>query len=167
MYSSVIPGTNVFCNWLFLALSWVSLESAANFRLFHRIAKTLEKRKAQQLLGLNWFSILEMNSWQNKIFLFQERNRFQRQLTEIQRVKYGFNITNFYSISTFVSPIYTSSLGQTWMFLRQVKEQLGKSNLIILFTKEKCRLWWEKHPSIHFSLHRLRFFHLSTEKVRA
>ena len=38
MYSSVIPRTNVFCDWPFLALFCVSLETAANFRLFHTVA---------------------------------------------------------------------------------------------------------------------------------
>ena len=34
MYSSVIPGADRFCDWLFLAYSCVSLNTAANFRLF-------------------------------------------------------------------------------------------------------------------------------------
>ena len=38
MYSSVIPGTDVFRDWLFLRCSCVSLETAANFRLFLNVA---------------------------------------------------------------------------------------------------------------------------------
>ena len=38
IYSSVIPGTDVFCDWLFLGYSCVSPETAANFRLFLIVA---------------------------------------------------------------------------------------------------------------------------------
>ena len=44
MYSSVIPGANVFCDKPFLALSCVSLEMAARFRLFFSVA-IMRKRK--------------------------------------------------------------------------------------------------------------------------
>ena len=52
MHSLVIPGTNVFCDWLFLALSSVSFETAANFR-FPSVAINLEEEKTQQLWKLN------------------------------------------------------------------------------------------------------------------
>ena len=45
--------------------------------------------------------------------------------------------------STFVSPIYAFSLAGKILFTRQFKVQLGKSTLIILSIKEKCRLWRE------------------------
>ena len=38
MYSSVIPGTGVFCDWLLLGCSCVSLEITASFRLFLCVA---------------------------------------------------------------------------------------------------------------------------------
>ena len=39
IYSSLIPGTNVFCDWPFLGCSsCVSLVTAANFRLFLNVA---------------------------------------------------------------------------------------------------------------------------------
>ena len=63
IYSSVIPGTNVFWDWMFLALSCVSLETTASFCLSLRVAITLEEIKAQQLRRLNWFFVLEINSW--------------------------------------------------------------------------------------------------------
>ena len=58
-YASVIPGTNAFCDWLFLALSYVCLETAANFRLFLRNALALEERKSSKMLKLNWYFILK------------------------------------------------------------------------------------------------------------
>ena len=49
MYSSVIPGTKVFCAWLFLAFSCVSFETAAKFILFLNVAVIMEEGKTQQL----------------------------------------------------------------------------------------------------------------------
>ena len=43
MYYSVIPGTHVFCDWLFPAISCVSVETAANFRLFLGVSINLEE----------------------------------------------------------------------------------------------------------------------------
>ena len=45
MYSSFIPWTNVLCDWHFLALSCVSLETAANFCLFLCFAILRKKQK--------------------------------------------------------------------------------------------------------------------------
>ena len=59
MYSSVIPGTYGFCDWLLLALSCVSLETADNFRLFFSVAIILEEGKTQQLRGLNGLSVFK------------------------------------------------------------------------------------------------------------
>ena len=45
LYSSLIPGTDVFRDWLFLGwYSWVSLETAARFRLFLNIAIFLQEK---------------------------------------------------------------------------------------------------------------------------
>ena len=53
MYSWAISGSSVFCDWLFLVFSGVSLETAANFRLFLKVAKIL-KETFCQLWRLNW-----------------------------------------------------------------------------------------------------------------
>ena len=51
------------------------------------------------------------------------------------------------------------------MFTRQIKVQIGKSTLIILFIKENdADSGGKKHLSIHFFPHGPRPFHLSTEK---
>ena len=57
MYSSVNPWLNVFCEWLFLVLSGVSLETADNFLLFLDVAIIL-KEKLRQLWKLNWYIFL-------------------------------------------------------------------------------------------------------------
>ena len=53
MYSPVIPRLSVFCDWLFLVISGVSLETAANFLLFLNVAMIL-REKLCQLCRLNW-----------------------------------------------------------------------------------------------------------------
>ena len=53
------------------------------------------------------------------------------------------------------------------MFTRQIKVQIGKSTLTMLFIKEKMPTFaGNKHLSVHFFLHGPRLFHLSTEEVR-
>ena len=54
MYSLVIPGTDVFCDWLFLKYCCVSLDTAANFRLFPNVAISWEK-SVQQFGKLKYF----------------------------------------------------------------------------------------------------------------
>ena len=54
MYSPAIPGSSVFCDWLFLAFSGVSLETGANFLWFLNVA-LIFRRKLCQLWRLNWF----------------------------------------------------------------------------------------------------------------
>ena len=46
MYSSVIPGTDVFCDWLFLGRSRVSLETTANSRLFFSVAISWGRKRS-------------------------------------------------------------------------------------------------------------------------
>ena len=53
MYSRALSGSSVFCDWLFLVLSRVSLETAANFRLFLKVAMIL-REKVCQMQRLNW-----------------------------------------------------------------------------------------------------------------
>ena len=77
----------------------------------------------------------------------------------------GYNLYN--NNCTFISPIYTFPWRETELFTRQIKVQIGKSTLIILFIKaEMPTLAGNKHLSIHFLLHGPHLFHLSTEKVR-
>ena len=51
------------------------------------------------------------------------------------------------------------------MFTRQIKVQIGKGTLSVLFVKEKMPTLAEnKHHSVHFILHGPRLLHLSTKK---
>ena len=53
MYSWAISGSSVFCDWVSLVFSGVSLETAANFRWFFKVAMIL-REKFCQLWRLNW-----------------------------------------------------------------------------------------------------------------
>ena len=56
---------------------------------------------------------------------------------------------------------------KTFLITRQLKIQKGKSTLILLTIKERMpTLAGIEHISVDFLLHGLRFFHLSTQKVR-
>ena len=60
----------------------------------------------------------------------------------ISTIPKGNNLYNH--TCTFISPIYTFPWRETYLFTRQIKVQIGKSTLIILFIKEMgCRLWRE------------------------
>ena len=48
IYSWALPGSSVFCDWIFLVFSGVFLETAANFLLFLKIAMILRKEVCQQ-----------------------------------------------------------------------------------------------------------------------
>ena len=56
MHSWAIPGSSVFCDWLFLEFSDVSLETAANFLSFLNVAMILKKNFCQ-LWKLHFFKI--------------------------------------------------------------------------------------------------------------
>ena len=58
MYSWAIPGSGVFCDWLFLVFFVVSLETAANFLLFLNVAMIL-RQNFRQLWGLIFFYLYE------------------------------------------------------------------------------------------------------------
>ena len=77
----------------------------------------------------------------------------------------SYNLQN--NNCTYISSIYTFLWLETKLLKRQIKMQIGKSTLIILFIKEKMpTLAGKKHLSVHFFLRGPRLFHLSTEKVR-
>ena len=67
-YSSAISELSVFCDWLFLVFSGVSLETTANFLLFLNVAMILRK-KLCHLWRLNWFLFY------NKVLIFSIMRR--------------------------------------------------------------------------------------------
>ena len=90
MYSSVTPGTNVFCDWLFLVISCVSLETTANFRLFLSVS-ILPKGKNSTIVKteLFFYSLNELLRATECSFFFNEESDFnQKQSTELQKCQY-------------------------------------------------------------------------------
>ena len=71
MYSWAISGSGVFCEWLFLVFLSVSLETAANFLLFLKIAMILREKFCQQC-RLNWSFIFIVQS-DDPLLLWGER----------------------------------------------------------------------------------------------
>ena len=78
MYSGAIPGSSVFCDWLFLVLSGVSLETAANFFLFLSVAMIL-REKLCQLWRQNWFFNL-YQKWQSLLIWGEMVSTKEKQL---------------------------------------------------------------------------------------
>ena len=69
-------------------------------------------------------------------------------------------------LSFLISPTYSFPWRETSLFTCQIKAQIGKRTLIILFIKGKTpTLAGNKHFSVDFSLHGPRLSHLLTEKV--
>ena len=90
MYSSTTPTTNVFCDWLFLVISCVSLETTANFSLFLSAA-ILPKEKSQQLVktDLIFYFLNEFLRATEYSFFFNEELDFNhQQTTELQKGQY-------------------------------------------------------------------------------
>ena len=136
MYSWAIPGSNVFRDWLFLVISGVSLETAANFLLFLNFSMIL-REKLCQLWRLNWFfifitEVLISSYYEGKgqtVNVFWQR--IQNQRLKIYRI-----------ILVFSSFLFIPFPWRETLFsIGQLKVQMGKSTWIILSLKEKCRLW--------------------------
>ena len=112
----------------------------------------LSKGKSRQWWRLNLSFIVFINwsslNLRDKVSMisivkrwFSENNNMQQSQYFIKgTIPEGYNLYN--PNCTFSSPIYTFLWRETQFFTRQIKVQIGKSTLIILFIKEKeCRHW--------------------------
>ena len=164
MYSWAILVSNVFCDWLFLVFSVVSLETAANFLLLFKVAKTL-REKLCQLWRLNWFSNLKQKCWFP--LLWGKRVSTKANRWWFQRRSPIPEATKIYSNnSTSVSPIYTFSMAGNKAVYTPIQGTFMKKYFNHTIYKGKMpTLARKKHLSFYLLLHRTRLFHLSTEKV--
>ena len=143
---SASPRTGLICDWLFLVFSGVSLETAANFFfLFHFCH--ISERNACQLWRLKWTFLARTLRWSpplwGKLVSFIG-NSFWWEILCTTPESYNF----LYIISFFVSPIYSFSMARNIIVHTQMQCTIReKSILIILFIKEKCRLWREINTS--------------------
>ena len=153
MYSSAIPGSSVFCDWLFLVFSGVSIETACNFLLFLNVAMIL-REKLCQLWRLNWFLNFVTKMSISSIMREKDLNK-SKQLMISNWVQYRKTRNLCINNSTFVSPIYTIPWRETKLFTRPFKVQKGEKYLNHIIYKGKMpTLAGNKHLSIHFFLHR-------------
>ena len=144
MYSSVIPWMKVFCDWLLLVCSFVSLETAPNLRLFVNVAISWGRTfdSGEDWIFCNFFQLEKWQMWG-----FEMKDKLQSFTVKGQK-GVNTNNTKFYNNKiSFISAIYTSSLAEK---LNQEK-QMGKSTLIKLTTKENADSGGKQthfHPSL-------------------
>ena len=62
IYSGSLPESSVFCDWLLLVFSGVSLETAASFLLFLKVTMILREKFCQQWT-LNWTFYTYIQQW--------------------------------------------------------------------------------------------------------
>ena len=171
MYSSVIPGTKVFCDWPLLTLSCVSLETAANFHLSHSAAIT-RKRESSTVLKteLGFYFIIPDGVFSGIQSPLLERKSFNP-YKQLLRKKNSSNKTKGCKLdlknSTFVSPIYTFSLAAN-LIVYMPFQGTNKEKYFnyIIYKGEVPTLAGNKHLSVHSFFRKPRLFHLSTEKCR-
>ena len=108
-----------------------------------------------------WLSIMVSSKFEGK--KFQRVKQSTWFLLKNGTLPKSYNLHN--NNCTFFSPIHTFPWRETYLFTRQIKVQIGKSTLIILFIKGKMpTLAANKQLSVHFLFQGPRIFHLSTEK---
>ena len=106
MYSSVIPGTDVFCDWLPVGcFSCLSVETTARFCRFLNVPSLVKKETCSTVVGTELFVFLNRFGKITEICNFKKNNYSQSvQSTDSQRWK------KFPKNTVSVSPIYTFSL---------------------------------------------------------
>ena len=73
MYSSVIRGTNVFCDWLFLVCFYVSVETAANFRFFLNVAISFGRNYSTVVKTGFYVFFIQPEEWQKLGFQMSDK----------------------------------------------------------------------------------------------
>ena len=169
MYSSAIPGLSVFCDWLFLAFSGVSLETAANFLLFVKVVMILMEKPCQ-LWKLKWILFCNKNV---SLFYF-EGKRFQKKQiindVEFSTIPKGYNfiLKNNKNInSSFVSPIYTFSMTvNITVYIPLQSTNRKKYFNHIIYPGKMPTQAGNEHLSVHFIFHRPCLLYLSRKTFR-
>ena len=146
MYLWAIPRSSVFCHWLFLVLSDVSLETAANFLLFLKVAMIMRK-KFCQLQRLNW-SFLYIATVLVSYNFEGEASRKTKQLMISTKVKYQ-KATNLYNNnSTFESRIYTLFLVEnTIAYTPKQGTNREKYFIPIIYKAKNANSGWKRNTS--------------------
>ena len=144
MYSWAISGSSVFCYWLFLVLSGVCLETAADFLLFLKVAMILREISVscedwiifQFVTKVSISSIMRGKGFNKDKQLMISQNDYNTKKLKLYIIKIVLSFLLFIHFPWRETKLFTS----------QFKLKIGKSTFIILSIKEKCRHWREKTP---------------------
>ena len=168
MYFSVIPETNVFCDWLFLAFFCVSLDTAANFLLSLSVSKMRKREKLNSFehwIRIFWITVKVSSEMQSPFSECKSFNQYQQVLLR----QNSFYVTKIYNLhknkNSFVSFIWTFSLAGNKSVYKLI---LGtkREKYFYQFIYKKMRTPAEnKHFCVHFFVTRPRLLHLLTESV--
>ena len=164
-------GTNVFCDWPFLALSCVSLETAPKFRLFLSVAIMQNRENFNSFE--DWIRIFYLNSkrYSNGVLSPLSEGKGFNQYKQLKKRWSRISLTilraaiQFNNNSTFVSPIYTFSSARNIIVYTPIqgtnREKYFNHNI---YKGKMPTLAGNKHLSVHFFFRRAHLLHLSTEK---
>ena len=92
MYSWAISGSSVFWEWLFLVFSGVTLETAASFLLFLKVAMIL-REKFCQWWRLNWRFLFCNPNWLSPLIMREKSlNKYKQSMILKGTTSEGYNI---------------------------------------------------------------------------
>ena len=158
MYSWAIPGSSVFCDWLFLVFFVVSLETAANFLLFLNVAMIL-RQKFRQLWGLNFFNLYE--KCQSPL-LWGKADFNKGKQSMISKNEHNTKRLPIYIWGLLLSILLFIPF--TWRkhncLHANLKYKQGKCFNHIIYKRKMPTLARNKHHSVHFFFDKLRLCHL-------
>ena len=148
MYSSAIAGLSVFCDWLFFVFSGLS-KLPITFSFFLRVAINLREKLVS---CEDWNDLFFFNSSLISYFYEVKGSNNSKQLM-MENFVYNTREATIYIILTILAFLLFIHFPwrETYLFTQQFQVQIRKSALIIIFIKEKCRLWRETNtfPSIY------------------
>ena len=164
MYSWAISGSSVFHDWLFLVFSGVSLETAAIFLLFLKVAMLLREKFYQQY-RLNWSFIFVIKVLISSYYEGKGSIKTKELMTS-NPVEYS-KATNYILILVLSFLLFIPfRAGNIIVYTPNRGTNREEYFNHIIYKEKMPTLAGNKQLSVHSFLHRRRLFHLSTEKVR-
>ena len=164
MYSWAISGSSVFRDWLFLVFSGVSLETAAIFLLFLKVAMLLREKFYQQY-RLNWSFIFVIKVLISSYYEGKGSIKTKELMTS-NPVQYS-KATNYILILVLSFLLFIPfRAGNINVYTPTRGTNREKYFNHIIYKGILPTLAGNKHLFVHFFLHGPRLFHPSTEKIR-
>ena len=97
LYCSVIPGADEFCDWLFRGFSCVSLDIAANLRLFLIVAIFGKRLNSGEDWNSLYFLKAILSSTKDLISISLRNNRFQSATVNWVEQNYSIKLVQWYT----------------------------------------------------------------------